>query len=370
MDVTAVTYEPHFGDFYTLNVHKIDLATGGKRDALSTKYKPLTKSQEELRDDVSSAIGLFQTKSKIGARESARLERCLADLLMLLVQEELASKGKTILIQGPLFPKLLGRIGYRYPRRDLTIAFVSIDEVSSEDNSIVLKLGPQDWDGPFPWYEEERITRTYFSKRGNVRVDLFAQGLGRYPLDFYDADGYAIGVRAKLAANSQNFLAFAKYLNQIRHGMQLAWPLDVTKNEIDEAARNDAWKEDGKVTPPPDSTSAAREQDGKVTTPPNSPGAARVSGRNTNLESVPSGVEEAIFQGISSVSLNTEIGQQRYDKIQQFLKHDGLGSLLKNVDFLKFVEVKIKEKKIKKTIVYSIEDLRRWYSEFQHGNMP
>lgn len=350
MNVTAVTYDWQLGEVHTLNAHKFDLATNTEVDRLSAKYKSLTKSQEELRVDVSSAIGLFQRKSEIGALESARLERCLADLLMLLVQAELSSKGKTILIQGPPFPKLIGRIGYRYPRCDLTIAFVSMDERFLKGGSTVSNLDRQDWDGPFPGYEEERITRRYFSRSRKIRVDLFAQGLGRYPLD-YKADGNAIGVRAKLAANSENFLAFSKYLSQHHGGVQRKLQLTDTNNEVAVAARNDAQKEDKKVVPPVSTT------------------AAQFVERNANFEAIPSGLEEAIFQGISTATLNTVSGQQRYATLRQFLDHDGIGPLSKNFNFLQYVELQIKEKRLKKTFVYSVEDLRRWYREFQQGNM-
>ena len=346
MDAMAVTYEWSPGEPHTLHAHKIDLATNAEVDFLSGKYKPLSKSQEELRVDVSSAIGLFERKSEIGPHESARLERCLADLLMLLVQPEFSSKGKTILVEGPPFPKLVGRIGYRYPRADLTIAFVTPDERFLKNASFDSGPNTPIWDGPFPGYEEERITRTFFHGPANTRVDLFSQGLNRYPQE-YTVDGYPLGIKSKLAANSERFLAFSNYLREKNGEVQRTFRF-VERNEgLRKAARDDVPMADKEVIP------SVRTVAGQSII------------KDAGLVSDPPGLEAAIFKGVSSAAPNTQTGQQRYMVLRQFFDEDGIVLTAEKFRFLQYIEERMVEKKSKKTYVYTLNELRDWYSAYQ-----
>lgn len=342
MDAVAITYHRMAeSEIHVLQAQLRDLPAFTERDAISARYTVLTKSQEELTADLSSAIGLFQRKSEIGALESDRLERCMADLIMLLIHKHLFTKGRTILIQGPVFPKLVGRIGYRFPRSDLTIAFVSCEERMVDGH------GWAQWDGPFPGYEEEKMTRSYFDRSNGVRVDLFCQGLGRHQLDYVTPVGYSVGMRTKITRNSKNFLRFAEFLKKARDQQKAQGELRLLKVV---AARTDQPQTVPAKAPP----AVSREQ------------------ISASKGEIPPEVEEIVFNGISSKKLTTQIGQRRYAVLREFLERDGHGSLptRKNFEFLQFVEAKVKGKDFGPRFVYGVAQLRRWFTDFDAGIGP
>lgn len=179
---------------------------------LRSKYEPGPPMKvRQSPVDVSSPIGLFQTASSISPEENERLERCLSDLLVWVIQPQLAiAPPSVILIQGgdrrPL-NKLIGRLAYRFPRAELTIAVVTIDAAPQHTNPRSAHLDT-DWDGPIPPFHVESMTRTYFYKRDGVRVDVFAQGLSRYPVDEVQGP-IAYGAEAKLRQARDSILKFA-----------------------------------------------------------------------------------------------------------------------------------------------------------------
>lgn len=338
MGAMALTYEWQPGELHRLTACKTDLDTRSK-EFLSGSYVPLTKGDEDLTIDVSSAIGLFERKSEVGARESARLERCLADLLMLLVQPELSKKGNTILIEGPQFPKIIGRIGYRYPRTDITIAFVTADESPSKTARASGTYKARPWDGPYPGYEEEHLTRSYFSTSDSTRVDLFSQGLGHFSL-YHEAEGCPIGAEAKLSASSNYIRKFSTMLlARKRHHQRELLPLDQPR--IKSSVMRDNLNESNANSDDTTHRSIAAKAGGEV----------------------PTGINEAIFEGLSSAKLNTEAGRQRFSVLLAYFEADGLGSFVEQFRFLEYVEQKLRETKAKRSFVFTIHDLRTWRSE-------
>lgn len=148
------------------------------------QYNPLPMKARESTIDVSSPIGLFRTASPISPEENERLERCLSDLILWVIHPQLAKAPRVLLIQGPTLNKLIGRLAYRFPRAELTIAVVTINAFPHRMNPISPHHdADRDWDGPSPPFHVDSIVRGYVLKHSVIRVDLFAQGLSKYPVD-------------------------------------------------------------------------------------------------------------------------------------------------------------------------------------------
>lgn len=308
---------------------------------LTCHYNPLREDLQELRADVSSPIGLFRAKQlNISEKENERLERCLADLLMCFIHPHLQESGATILIQGPPLSKLIGRIGYRYPRPDLTIAFVTTDARFFRPPAIAPD-SDDDWDGPFPDLQEESIMRRFYYLRDlRVRVDLFAQGLHRFPADEYK-DNFPRGVLAKLSAASSSIIEFAKDI-QTRQQPHV----EPQKANLKRIPRS-MFEKDSELL-------AARE-------PETSSGASRVENLPLSMPSrnvAPALSNEEIFDAIFK-NRNLKTGQKQFEELGKFFRAGDLGSFHKRVDFLRFVKAKNK--------AFSQGDLENWLPDSDAG---
>jgi hypothetical protein len=331
-----------FEDDLSKDPYSLTITEDGNSANLTCHYSPLREDLQELRADVSSPIGLFRAKQlNITEKENERLERCLADLLMCFLHPHLREHGTTILIKGPPLSKLIGRIGYRYPRPDLTIAFVTTDTQFFRPPAITPD-SDDDWDGPFPDLQEESITRRFYYLRDpQVRVDLFAQGLHRFPANEY-INNVPHGVLAKLRTASGSIIEFAKDI-QTRQQQQAEpqkanlkrMPVSLFEQDSERlAARNE----------PVASSGANRVGNLPLSTP--------------SRNAAPALSNEEIFDAIFK-NRNSKTGEKQFEELSKFFREGDLGSFHERIDFLRSIKAKSK--------VFSQRDLANWFSEFDAG---
>lgn len=303
-------------------------------------YKRAPLDKRNLRLDVSSPIGHYHEQT-ISRAEEERLERCVADLLMLSLQRELEGPGNIILIQGPPFSKLIGRIGYRFPMPQITIGFVTIEKryILPVEQRPKTK-GPDGWQGPDPGLQENCIVRTFYAVDQSIRLDLFAQGLHSYPINKVSSEGYPLGVLAKVQTISDYVHTFAdKLARYARAPVDHPVPETPATQPIIKAARKSKKHLGGEPW---------RSQPKKL-----------------------AGAKEEIYDKIANPSSRTETGQQRLTSFMEFLESDRLGDLdsRKNQDFLQFVETTLKHHGYADTeYVYTRADLILWHKEHEEWN--
>jgi hypothetical protein len=153
----------------------------GKEESIEVRYGGERAPIPEILADASSPIGLFRDRRQtISDTENERLERCLADLLMCQLPSQLHEVAATIFVQGPPLSKLVGRIAYRYPRPEIAIAFVTVDDryFAPPPHPTAIHGSGHEWDGPFPDLQEESLTRRFYSIfEPRLRVDFLTQTL-------------------------------------------------------------------------------------------------------------------------------------------------------------------------------------------------
>lgn len=318
---------------------------------VKSTYKPLPVKARELPIDVSSPIGLFQTDGPISPDENERLERCLSDLLLWVIHPQLAkSPPRIILIQSDRCPlnKLIGRLGYRFPRAELTIAFVTFNDATLHTHSLSLHHNA-DWDGPFPPFHVDSITRTYIHIRGAIRLDLFAQGLSRYSVDEMQG-AIAYGVEAKLYQAQDSILNFAETLrnssSQIQRNAKSLPPGQ-------QSFGGDDFEEISSLRKVAKKTYKARDEEDQSLHPD------AYTGQQLS--------DEELFNAYADQRTSTETGKNRFEVWAKFIRTDDVHDRDDKTRFLKFVEATLKHNKYPKKYVYSLGDLTRWYRECRQG---
>lgn len=330
---------------------------------LRSKYepRPLTKVRQSPVD-VSSPIGLFQTASSITPEENERLERCLSDLLVWVIQPQLAiSPLGVILIQGgdhrPL-NKLIGRLAYRFPRAELTIAVVTSDAAPST-NPPSAHLDT-DWDGPIPPFHVDSIIRTYFYKRNGVRVDLFAQGLSKYPVD--EVQGYvAYGVEAKLYQAQDWILKFAEGLRDRpshTQGEVRSFPGQPRSFRSKSGASFEVvpHRKRAKIT-----KSKSKDESNKLIE------SEQTVSPYLHREAVHRLSEEEVFNERCSSETSDEIRKQRLEMWMKFIESETVHDREDQKRLLDFINSTLKEHEYPKEYVYTVADLICWYGQCRDG---
>lgn len=360
-NVSWFTYECIFGSVHHLKA--IEFINEKENQRLEGFYRALPNVRAEVSPDVSSAIGRFLTTSEISLADNERLERCLADLLMNNMHRYLREEGPVLLVEGPPLSKLIGRIGYRYPRPEVTIAFVTIrpEYLPQPGGASVMSDG---WNGPFPGLQEDTVRRTYFRyKPIPIRLDIFAQGLQRFrPL--CKKGGVPMGVTAKLRAISEDVLKFADYLNQREAQSQPRYIAGQPKRftpVADEGTINENLAEaarGGKA----DASSKKREP----RTPNRSTDPSVERGKRDLVRALTSVPEDAILDTIFDKT-DRHIRKANGDLVKQFLAERGLGTIdeKQNKQLLIFVQKRIIEERKERPYRLTVQDLERWYAEFK-----
>ncbi len=129
---TAVAFDwfyPEWGNpkKISLVVDIIKLSSkNGSYDFVDKKYTfdiELSSRKISKEKGTSKPSGLRHKTFSYDEEEQGIFERNLADVIMyILYNDILKDKEETILIQGPLWPKLIGRLGYRFIKKEITIA--------------------------------------------------------------------------------------------------------------------------------------------------------------------------------------------------------------------------------------------------------
>jgi hypothetical protein len=97
----------------------------------------------------SEAIGLLpKTYFYFDDTKTAIFERNLADILSYMASAFLNNGIRTIIFQGPLFPKLIGRLGYKHYARDITFSAITFNPIwfplSHSSSLVSVPQHPQD----------------------------------------------------------------------------------------------------------------------------------------------------------------------------------------------------------------------------------
>ena len=320
-------------------------------------YDRIQESLEEFIPDVSSTIGLFLEAQTITLKENEQFERCLADLLLYFLYPHLKQEtGTRILIQGPPLPKLIGRIGYRYPCPDLTIAFVTVDDRYFSPPSI----GPfpnSKWDGPFPDLQNDSLIRRFYNMEEKIRVDLFAQGLNRYNVSHIEND-IPYGIRAKLEKASGAIIGFSK---EIREMME-------PSKEDKEIRPNQKWlpyMEDEAEVPLDIAARPSLPKQVQSSDPPS-------PSMKNYIRNAPVFSDEETYCAIFK-DIDLKTGQRRFEELSKFFSENEFGMFCENTDFLRFIKRTLEYYKPPKSWVFSQGDLKRWFKEKDgpedHGSM-
>ncbi len=331
---------------YILNeCHKFKIIKkedGHSDQEISPSYYRFQKSFKEfVPTDVSSAIGLFREKYQtITLKENEQLERCLADLLLYFLYPHLNKEtGTKILIQGPPLPKLIGRIGYRYPCPDLTIAFVTVDDRYFSPPT----FGPfpnSEWDGPFPDLQDDSLIRRFYNIEEKIRVDLFAQGLNHFNASHIEND-IPCGIRAKLENASGAIIRFSR---EIREWMEPSRE-DKESTPIKEGLPKELE---------PGLRLAAQSPQRNV----QDPETPIKTGTNQHINLSDDETYYAIFK-----DKHLKTGQKRFDELSTFFSNGELGKFCERIHFLRFIKKTLEHHSYPMSWVFSQNDLNRWFRE-------
>jgi hypothetical protein len=350
MTSVRLIYSWELGAERKLRVQKND---GKSSKSIDARYLAEPQAASEMNLDASSAIGLFRDRRQtISEAENERLERCLSDLLLCQLHPHLQDPGVTIFIQGPPLSKLIGRIGYRYPRPEVTIAFVTVDEryFSPPSYPPATSDGDSDWDGPFPDLQQESLTRRfYFNSQPQVRVDYFTQAMGQ----IYAGGGegqQTPDLSLRLHDQTAAILEFAEALRKLRDSrnrrIKVAGEIQSTLFGVDRPVERLAAR-----------TTVIGQRstdDGDATIRP-------------SPQRKKSGLSDSeTFRAIFGEP-QTKGAKGRREALVTFAKDTDLGSLADIVEFLHFVQRTLEVKKPPGSWVFGPADLRRWFSEHDAG---
>lgn len=345
MSEVKLLYDFRQGAEYKLTVTK---KVGDNQELLEASYRADPSITSELRvEDASSAVGLFRERRQtISEAENERLERCLSDLLLCELHPHLCETDAVVLIKGPPLPKLIGRIGYRFPRRGVTIAFVTVDAryFSAPRQPPAVPERNSDWDGPFPGEQEESLTRCFYSRsEPRLRVDFFTQALNGTVAD-PKGESVRPGLAEMLSRHAEIIKRFAQslLLDSGRAGVRrlpMAGELPARVGNLFEE---------------PELQPRVRE-------------AARAGGREQPRQSptvrpqtIKSDLaDEEAFRAIVG-ELHSQTAKRLFRDLGSLAQHDHLGPLGNNLPFLRFVRKKRDANKHPRSW-----NLSQWYEEFQ-----
>jgi hypothetical protein len=330
---------------------------GKKTGRLEARYEAEPTAVSEIRIDASSPVGLFRyLRQTISEAENERLERCLSDLLLCQLHSHLHEPDATILIEGPPISKLIGRIGYRYPKPEITIAFVTIDEkfFSPPRHPPAVRDPSDSWDGPFPDQQQESLTRCYYSTlKPRLRVDFFTQALTRLSTAVQEGPS-SLGLAVMLQRYAPAINEFAATLRQ-RHE-----PVGIPPAKPGENSRL-PFSDYRAIQP-----LAARGAHASPTSAEN-PGMHAPTASPTPKKALDLSNSE-VFAAIFGEA-NSKTARSRLEALVKFASETGLGPLAENIPFLRFVFSTIDSGSYGRSRVFSPTDLSRWFREF-HDGMP
>lgn len=184
-------------------------------------------------------------------------------------------------------------------------------------------------------------------------MDLFAQGLNRYePARQVGDTGF--GFQAKLEKAQEAIVAFGQRLCDLSE-------IQRVQNNKDQPFNGELKKRAARKTKRPQ-TDGQRDQGYQRSPDLASAGPAITSG-------VASGQILQSFIQHSTVLISTKIGLDRYGTFCRFVDSTD-GILVEDVKgFLLFIEETIKFRCLKKTFVYALALLNRWYEEYRAGEL-
>jgi hypothetical protein len=307
----------------------------------------------EIAVDASSPVGLFRYRRQtVSEAENERLERCLSDLLLCQLHPHLTGLDATILIKGPPLSKLIGRIGYRYPRSEITIAFVTVDEryFWLPRHPPAMRNPGNEWDGPFPDFQQESLTRCFYSTfEPRLRVDFFTQALA-HSSTMTGESGTGSELVERLHIHTRAIREFAKALRDHQPTASRLARDDVQRRLFKEHQSAESLAARG----------AAAESAPVEATQSRAP-----TMRPATTVSQPFSDREA-FVAIFG-DLQSKAAHGRLAALVTFAKQTGLGQLADNVEFLRFVRDTLEAQRYTRSWVFSESDLTRWYSECHEG---
>lgn len=124
---------------------------------------------------VSEIVGLIpKTSPYYEETKSAFFERDLADLLVACIYKLLEEGERCIILQGPLFPKLVGRLGYRYLTEDVVLGALTFHPLwfAQSSTSLIPEMKGKTSFTSFKLGNEEEL-RISESKSNNGLTEVF-----------------------------------------------------------------------------------------------------------------------------------------------------------------------------------------------------
>lgn len=122
-------------------------------EALYNVYKVQTGLKKTLlpkAKGVSEPLGILPKTFAYNEEVQGTIERNLSDVMMGILYKEILTENipEIIIFQGPLFPKLIGRLGYRHLKKEITIAGITfknewIPPISSENYDLMNALNSE-----------------------------------------------------------------------------------------------------------------------------------------------------------------------------------------------------------------------------------